>query len=137
MTRLTCILLIDDNPADNIFHKIRIKEANVCDTIQIATNGPMALAYLAKAGETDNPDAPPRPDLIFLDINLPGMDGFDFLDEYHQLAENLKSTAIIVMLTTSLNPDDRQRALRYSEVSDFENKPLTVAKIKTIIATYF
>ena len=137
MEKINCILLIDDNPADNAFHKIRIKQSGVCDHIQVATSGPMALAYIRSAGEPGKQETIYKPDLIFLDINLPGMDGFDFLDEYHQLPEALKSKVVIIMLTTSLNPDDRERALSYAEVSRFENKPLTVEMIQEAVATYF
>jgi CheY-like chemotaxis protein len=65
------------------------------------------------------------------------MDGFDFLDEYHKLEEAQKSKAVIIMLTTSLNPDDQTRALSYEEVKRFINKPLTVELIQDTVQTYF
>jgi CheY-like chemotaxis protein len=137
MKKINCILLIDDNKADNAFHKIKIKKAEVCDHVSVATTGAEGLAYLAKAGTKANPNEFPKPDMIFLDINLPGMDGFDFLDEYHKLQEHQKSKAVIIMLTTSLNPDDETRALSYNEVKRFINKPLTVELIQDTVQTYF
>ena len=135
MKKLNCILLIDDNKADNAFHQIKIKRAEVCDTISVATTGSQALNYLEKASQ--QLEEFPKPDLIFLDINLPGMDGFDFLDEFHKLNDTLKSETKVIMLTTSLNPDDQTRALNYKEVKEFLNKPLTVELIQDTVANYF
>lgn len=137
MKKLNCILLIDDNPADNEFHKIKIKKADACDHIQVTTGGCEALAYIIKAGEMGQSQIYPKPDLIFLDINMPGMNGFDFLEEYHKLDERLKSKVVIIMLTTSLNPDDQTRAKNYTEVNDFQNKPLTVEIVREVVEKYF
>lgn len=135
MKKIGCILLIDDNKADNAFHQIKIRKAEVCDMVSVATTGMQALSYLQKAAQQDQEF--PKPDLIFLDINLPGMDGFDFLDEFHKLNDQLKSNTKVIMLTTSLNPDDQTRALNYKEVKNFLNKPLTVELIQRTVSSYF
>ncbi len=101
------------------------------------TDARAALIYLKSAGEQADTNDCQRPDLIFLDINLPGMDGFEFLDEYHKLSVRLKSEAVVIMLTTSLNPDDQKRAMSYPEVSAFLNKPLTVEVIRETVEKYF
>jgi CheY-like chemotaxis protein len=137
MKKVNCILLIDDNPADNLFHNIYIKKADVCNHVEVATNGRKALDYIIKSGNPNQSEEFPKPELIYLDINMPGMNGFEFLDEYHKLEENLKSKIVIVMLTTSLNPDDKKRALSSREVSEFQNKPLTVEVIRETIDKYF
>jgi CheY-like chemotaxis protein len=134
MQKINCILLVDDNPADNEYHSIMIREADVCENIQIATDGEKALAYIKRSGE---PGGPPKPDIIYLDINMPRMNGFEFLDEYSKLDERLKSKGVIIMLTTSLNPDDYKKASSYKEVARFENKPLSVEMIKTTVGEYF
>ena len=136
MKKINCILLIDDNQADNVFHKIKINKAGVCNTVSVATTGSQALNYLAKASQHETGEFP-KPDLIFLDINLPGMDGFDFLDEFHKIEGHVKSNTRVIMLTTSLNPDDQTRAMRYAEVKKFLNKPLTVEIIQETVDTYF
>ncbi|HET6228343.1 MAG TPA: response regulator [Bacteroidia bacterium] len=136
MKKINCILLVDDNPADNEFHKIIIKDSNVCDNVKIAINGDKALEYIIKSGNGDNPEYP-KPDLIFLDINMPGMNGFEFLEEYHSLDPKLKSKIVIIMLSTSLNPDDAERAGKIEEVTEFMNKPLMVDTLKTTIDKYF
>lgn len=136
MKKINCILLVDDNPADNEFHKIIINDSHVCDEVKIATNGKNALEYIIKSGNGDSPDFP-KPDLIFLDINMPGMNGFEFLEEYHKLDGKLKSKIVIIMLSTSLNPDDAERARRIEEVTEFMNKPLMVETLQSTVEKYF
>lgn len=137
MKNINCILLIDDNPADNRFHEIRIRKANICKYIKIATSGREALDYLLKSGDEKNSESFPKPDLIFLDINMPGMNGFEFLEEYHKLEDRLKSKVVIVMLTNSLNPDDQKRAMSIKEVAEFQNKPLSVKTLQETVEKYF
>jgi CheY-like chemotaxis protein len=137
MKHVKCILLIDDNPADNRFHEIRIQKSGVCDQIKIATSGQEALDYLKKSFEMNDPVLYPKPDLIFLDINMPGMNGFEFLEEYKKLDVQLKSKVVIVMLTNSLNPDDQKRAMATKEVTEYQNKPLSVKTLQETIDKYF
>lgn len=137
MKKVNCILLIDDNPADNEFHKIIIEEAGICNHIKIALNGVEALEYLRKSGEAGGEGGLPKPNIIFLDINMPLMNGFEFLEEYKKLDEKIKSDLVIVMLTTSLNPDDAKKAKEDSQVNEFQNKPLTIESLQEIIKKYF
>lgn len=137
MKKVNCILLIDDNSGDNHFHEIIIKEAGSSDHIQIATDGRSALDYIIKSGEPNQSESFPKPDIIYLDINMPGMNGFDFLEEYKKLDEKLKAKAVIIMLTTSLNPDDKIKAMTYKEVKEFQNKPLTVEALHETVEKYF
>lgn len=137
MKKINCILLIDDNPADNEFHSIKIRKSGICNHIQIANSGQKALEYLIKSGAANQSELLPKPDLIYLDINMPGMNGFEFLEAYKKLDVQLKSKILIIMLTTSLNPGDRERALANAEVNEFQNKPLTVEMLQETIEKYF
>lgn len=127
--KLNCILLVDDNEADNNFHRIMIEEAQIAEHIDVEENGVDALAYLQREGQVP-------PDLIFLDINMPKMNGWEFLDEYKKVKADSRSK-VIVMLTTSQNPEDREKAAGISEVNGFQVKPISVEGLKKIVNKYF
>lgn len=137
MKKVNCILLIDDNQSDNHFHEIIIKEADASNQIKIVTDGQSALDYIIKSGEPNQSESFPKPDIIYLDINMPGMNGFDFLEKYKKIDEKLKAKIVIIMLTTSLNPDDKIKATTYKEVKEFQNKPLTVEVLHETVEKYF
>ena len=128
-------MLVDDDLACNAFHSLAVKQSGLCEQVRTATNGRKALDYI-KNTITDQ-GAHPRPNLIYLDINMPGMNGFEFLEEYKHLAEDIKSGIVVIMLTTSFNPDDKEKALSYKEVSEFRNKPLTAELLKETVERYF
>lgn len=131
--RLSCVLLIDDDPDDNYIHQLVIDEWGRCDAVRVAESGPDALNYLNNPTATDYI----RPEVILLDINMPGMNGFEFLEEYHQLPDNLKSNMVVMMLTTSLNPADVNRAGKYDEVTGYRNKPLTKEMLDDVLENRF
>jgi CheY-like chemotaxis protein len=123
-------MLVDDSADDNFIHEREIKKADPTNVIITKHSGRMALEYLkSKEG--------PRSDLIFLDINMPGMNGWEFLEEYNQLDKELQGHAIIIMLTTSDNIDDLARAKTWSIVSDYITKPLTKEAMTDIADRYF
>ncbi|ADB38038.1 response regulator [Spirosoma linguale] len=128
-----CILLIDDDPDDNFLHRLVIDESNQCDTVRIVNSGMQALTYLI---QTDHPDYI-RPDVVFVDINMPGMNGFEFLEEYQKLDTQLKGQVVVVMLTTSISFVDRQRAGSLPEINVYRTKPLTIAMISELVDAYF
>jgi len=131
--KLKCIMLVDDNPDDNFFHERVIKKSNAADTVIAKQTALDALEYLTSKKENENL----HPELIFLDINMPGMNGWEFLEVYNELDEKFKSQAIVVMLTTSDNPDDRVKAKVMNIASDFKTKPLTREMLEEIVAKYF
>lgn len=138
MKKLNCILLVDDNVDDNFFHTIVITDAAAAVNVKTATTGEKAIAYLEKSKQGD-PDCP-MPDLVFLDINMPGMNGFEFLEEAKtKKLINNERPIIVVMLTSSLNPNDEKMAREKfgSEIRDYQNKPLTGVMLKGIIEKYF
>ena len=123
-------MLIDDNPDDNFIHERAIRKINSESVITKKQSGMEALVYLKSV-------ASPHTDLIFLDINMPEMNGWEFLDQYDKLDKNLQSQAIIIMLTTSDDGDDTARARTWSTVTDFITKPLTKKKMSAICDKYF
>lgn len=131
--KLNCILLIDDDYATNYIHKRVINKAEITEKIVALESGYEALKYLE---QTDFEEYP-RPDIMFLDINMPGMDGWEFLEGYEQLDEKHKGKIILVMLTTSLNPDDKNKSDALSTINGFRNKPLTIETLQGVIDEYF
>ena len=125
-----CVMLIDDNPDDNFFHEREIKKSTLVNSIVTKESGEKALDHLmAKRSNTRHPD------LIFLDINMPGMNGWEFLERYKSLSAELQSKAIVVMLTTSDNLSDQEKANSY--VTEFRTKPLTLQMLEEVIAQYW
>lgn len=137
MKKLNCILLIDDDETDNEFHINRIIKAGICNQVKIATDGEKGLEYLLRSGESGNQKEYPKADLIYLDINMPRMNGFEFLEEYVKLSDTIKARTLIIMLTTSLNPADEIKAKNFGVVSEYQNKPLTVESVTSTFEKYF
>ena len=131
--KLKCILLVDDNPDDNFFHERVIKKSNLAEIVVAKQTGVEALEYL----KLEKDDVELHPELIFLDINMPGMNGWEFLEEYYKLDKQFQSRAIVEMLTTSDNPDDKTKAKLFNGVSDFKTKPLTKEMLQDISDKYF
>ncbi|SRR5258706_3682115 len=131
--KLDCIMLIDDNNDDNFYHERVIRKNNSANTVISIESGVEALEYLKN--RKDHPDA--HPDLIFLDINMPGMNGWEFIEEYKKLDDELRCKAVVVMLTTSDNPDDKDKAKNLGILGDFKTKPLTKEMLHEVIVKYF
>ncbi len=123
-------MLVDDNDADNDYHKSIIEEMDITDNIQIAENGLEALVFLTKENQI-------LPDIILLDINMPKMNGWEFLEAFKHLDIKQKAHIVIVLLTTSQNPEDKKRAEQIKEISGFQVKPLSEESLKEIIENHF
>jgi CheY-like chemotaxis protein len=132
--KLNCILLVDDDEPTNFLNKMILEDVDCAQNIEVAYSGQGALEYLKTANGNGDPTSP---ELIFLDINMPAMNGWEFLEQYSALDKQHKANVVIVMLTTSLNPDDHERANGIADVSGFETKPLTQEKLECILKKYF
>jgi|SRR6185312_10398133 len=128
--KLNCILLVDDNNADNVFHQIILRKMDIVNRIDIVLNGLEALTYLKKENQTP-------PELIFLDINMPRMNGWEFLEEYKYLPIHQKARVTILILTTSANPDDIKKANEIEQVTGIETKPLSEEMVTKILNQHF
>lgn len=122
------IMLIDEDEIDNIINQKIIESNNFSEKIQVHQTGGEALEYLKK--HESEPAA--LPDLIFLDINMPIMDGFQFLEEFEKLGETVLEKCKIIMLSSSISPRDIDRAASNRFVKKYLNKPLNSRYLQAI-----
>lgn len=131
-TALNCILLIDDHEPINFIHKRVISKAEIDAKVSVARNGQEALDYLEANVDTDA-----YPDLIFIDINMPVMNGWEFLENYLEIYHHRHESTVVAILSTSENPDDIQRASDYDVLHGYMSKPLEVDTIKQFVQENF
>lgn len=140
-TKLNNVLLVEDNQLINIYNERIIQQLDITHHVQIVGDAEEALDYLCGRGKYELRDEDfSLPELIFLDINMPRMNGWEFIDEFKKLKEldEFKShKTTIVMLTTSPNPDDAKRALNIPEISDYQKKPLTKSVLSELMRKLF
>ena len=122
--KFKAVMLIDDNEIDNLINQKMLEASGIVDTIFMHTGAKGALEFL-KNIEKLSTDGSGLPEVIFLDIDMPLMDGFQFLDEFDKLSEYIKKHCSIIMLTSSINPQDLIKAKRSNYVKKYINKPLT------------
>lgn len=126
MHQFNKVLLVDDDAATNFLAELAFKNLSIAEEITVASDGFIASEWLKQNN---------CPDVIFLDIRMPRMDGFDFLESLTEM--NVCKQVKVVMLTSSTRPEDKARAFSYNAVVDYIEKPLTEQIIQKIAATHF
>lgn len=132
MKKLKHILLIDDDYPTNFLHEIILKETGLVENIDACTSVDKAIEHIIEKDKIDE-----SPELIFIDINLPAKNGFQFVEEFDQLEQSLKDKSTIIMFSTSENPSDIQKSKSYSSIKDIMVKPLSESILSTIIEKFF
>jgi len=126
------VMLIDDNEIDNLINQKMIEAANITEHIFTHTGAKSAIEFLKNLEKIEGPAVNVLPDIIFLDIDMSLMDGFQFLDEFEKLNDTTKEKCNIVMLTSSINPQDVNKSKKYSYVKKYINKPLTQENLEKL-----
>ncbi|WKN41978.1 response regulator [Tunicatimonas pelagia] len=121
------VLLIDDDEINNFTVEAVLGKVDFIKSYEIKESGWEALDYLRKCEEENH-----FPDLIFVDINMPEMDGHEFIERYEEAFWNKHPTTKISMLSSSISESDRKKSMAYSSVSEYAFKPLTKEKLTTI-----
>ncbi len=123
--RIGHLIAIDDSEFDQLSNRRLVERSGLVEDYQYFLDAREALHYMR------SPDRP-RIDAILLDINMPVMNGFEFLDAATgEFGEDFAGI-VVLMLTTSLSPRDARRALSYKAVREFCNKPLTLSLLETL-----
>ena len=121
------VFIIDDDSIHQRIAQIMIEKHNLFDSYKSYTDAQQALNFLR-----DHPkDTSALPDVILLDLNMPVIDGWDFLDMFEQLNKDLKKKIRIFIVTSSVDEKDKLRSQTYSTVCGFISKPLSPDIIRT------
>jgi CheY-like chemotaxis protein len=120
------VMIIDDSSIDRFLVQTLVKKMSFAAECMSMESGELALKYLNDATQEQ------LPQIIFLDINMPSMTGFEFLDKYEELPDGVKSCCIIYMLSSSLDATDRSKAEHSKYVKGFLNKPLSAAALQEL-----
>ncbi|MDX1909459.1 MAG: response regulator [Bacteroidia bacterium] len=128
MATYKSVMLVDDSEIDNIINEKIIEASNFSDKILVFQTGEDALTFLREHQENEAE----LPEIVFLDINMPIMDGFQFLEEFEKFANAVLSKCKIIMLSSSISPKDIDRAAGNKYVKKYLNKPLNARYLEAI-----
>lgn len=121
------VLIIDDDPIHNMVSSKLIEKAGFSLKTDKVLSGKLALEYLKRNAEENS-----LPELIFLDINMPLMDGWEFLEHFNNMKSSFNIDIHILMLTSSISPEDMEKSKKHPLVFEFVTKPLSIDKLNDI-----
>jgi len=134
---LKLIMLVDDDDTTNYLNQRLLEGLNAAEQILVVKDGEEALDYLTKACQSGSSGEFPCPDLIFLDIKMPVMDGFEFLEAYKNTSLRFEKEILIMMLTSSASFYDLEKLKQYPQVKKHYSKSLTELDVKDLMEEYF
>jgi len=124
------VLLVDDDTIYQFVSRKTLEATGHADKITICSNGEEAFHFL----ENNMHSISELPDIILLDVNMPVMNGWEFLDAYQSLKPNLSKEIHVFLVTSSMNDQDRDYSRRYDCVEDYIVKPLDRMKISDLLS---
>ena len=126
MKKYKTVLMIDDNDIDSFVTKKIIEKSGFAKNVMLKKSGIKALEYL----RSNDSSRKSFPDIIFLDLRMPEMDGFKFLDEFEKLNNNAINNCKIVVFSSSIDTNDYDRVIQNKFVKKFIRKPISMEMIK-------
>lgn len=127
------VMVIDDNELDNFINSKIIESSLFSKKIYINTNGKSALEFLTNLITTLGDGFESIcPDVIFIDLNMPILDGFQFLEQFNKIENKYLKQSKLVVLTSSAHPEDNKKTKTINEAVIYLNKPLTADMLKSI-----
>jgi CheY-like chemotaxis protein len=135
MQKLAKVLLVDDDHIITFLHTQLLKRFLVVEQLLVAHNGVEALQMLTQTCAESDPSA--EPILVLLDLNMPVMNGLQFLEAYQQHPLAQQCRVVIVVLTTAEYSRDLERIRALALTADILTKPLTQEKVETILHRHF
>ncbi|WP_109299146.1 response regulator [Aquimarina sp. AU474] len=127
---VNCTLLIDDDKATNFYNKKVLSRHDSFNEIRVVYSGKEALEYLIESKDGKNV----KPNFIFLDLNMPAMNGWEFLVEFKKLNQEITAGIKIFIVTTSSDPNDINKAIENKLINDFINKPLSLGLLEDLLS---
>lgn len=123
------LVFIDDDPIDHFLMKHILRDKNYFETTTYTIYGSLVLDYI----EENKSDPEKLPDMIFLDLNMPAFNGWEFLERLQQMQPGLAKHIPVYVISSSLRPADRDISSKYSFVSEFVSKPVDRNEIERIV----
>lgn len=123
------VLIIDNDPIYRTISQRIIEKLDLAKTIFVEKNGYTAIQFLSQVIENNSE----LPKIIFLDIEMPVMNGWEFMDEYCKFEKSLLTEIEIYIVSSSISQVDKDKANTYSEIKGFISKPLTIETLKNIL----
>lgn len=126
---LTRILCVDDDPITLMLYKMVIKKSEFAHNIETARNGEEALVFFDELSKDTQAD---YPQIIFLDLNMPVMGGWEFLDHFNTERYSAFGDIKVIVLSSTIDPNDIEKSKTYPMVIDFLSKPISKEMLESL-----
>ena len=127
------LVIIDDDPIDHFMMKHILRGKNYFDTTTYTIYGSLVLEYMEMY--KTQPDK--LPDMIFLDLNMPGFSGWEFLERMEKIKNDIDKDIQVYVISSSLRPSDMESSSKYSFVNEFISKPVDSGDVERIVSSQY